>query len=68
MTLAILSNDELDKVTGGWGGFNVTFNPQTNVQGAQIALFGDNAALQNNSSGTTKYGSNSGISTGNIRL
>jgi len=68
MTLAILSNDELDKVTGGWGSFSFTYNPQTNVQGAQIALGGDNLVLQNNSSGTTAFHSNSGISTGNIRL
>jgi len=67
MTLAVLADDELEAVNGGWG-FSLNFNPQSNVQGAQIALLGDNVVLQNNSSGTTKYGSNSGISIGYLHV
>jgi bacteriocin-like protein len=62
MTLAVLSDKELDAVTGG--GFYFKYNPQTNLQGAQIAVAGDNVVLQNNSSGNTAVLSNSGIAIG----
>lgn len=65
MTLEVLADTELDAVSGGWG-VSVTVNPQINVSGAQIAFHGDNVLLQNNSSGNTLFGSNSGIFVGHI--
>jgi hypothetical protein len=63
MALEVLADAELDAVNGGWG-VSVNVNPQINVQGAQIAFHGDNVAFQNNSSGNTLLGSNSGIIVG----
>jgi len=65
MALEVLADGELDAVNGGWG-VNVNVNPQINVSGAQIAFRGSNVLLQNNSSGLTFFGSNSGISVGGI--
>jgi hypothetical protein len=59
MTLAVLSKQDLDDVAGG-GGFKFVYNPQQNVQGAQIAVWGDNAVAQTNNSGVIAF-SNTGF-------
>jgi len=65
MSLEVLADAELDAVNGGWG-VSISVNPQINVSGAQIAFRGSNVLLQNNSSGSTLFGSNSGIHIGAI--